>query len=48
MQTWPELKKIAPATPGAVVATSTSGITTTGLLPPSSSVTRFIVSVRSC
>jgi hypothetical protein len=45
MQTCPELKKIAPAAAAPTWAGSTSGITITGDLPPSSSVTRFKVSV---
>src|ERR1044072_6350287 len=45
MQTWPELAKIPIAAPGAVLPMSTSGRTITGDLPPSSSVTRFSVSV---
>ena len=44
-QTWPALKKIAPAAPPITVFASASGSTMTGDLPPSSSDTRFSVSV---
>jgi hypothetical protein len=47
MQTWPELAKIERAAPAAVLEMSTSGSTITGDLPPSSSVTRFSVSVAA-
>ena len=43
----PALKKIAPAAPPITVSTSASGSTMTGDLPPSSSDTRFSVSVAA-
>ena len=44
MQIWPLLVKAAQNSCSAIAATSASGITIAGSLPPSSSVTRFSVS----
>ncbi len=41
VQSWPALKKAAPATPAAVASTSASSKTMTGALPPSSRWTRL-------
>jgi hypothetical protein len=43
VQTCPWLKKIAPAAPSTAIGTGQSPSTTTGLLPPSSRLRRFIV-----
>src|SRR5208282_1593560 len=45
VQTWPALKKIAPALPPATACGSASGSTIIGDLPPSSSDTRLRLSV---
>ena len=45
VQTWPALKKMAPAVPPATACGSASGRTIIGDFPPSSSETRLRVSV---